>query len=102
MGASPGWVPLAGSPVPFRRWEKNSSKMGGRGWWCVSAAACAARIAPGADGVRGPARDPREVPHIESLCAPKRREKFLGMSPVVELEVHVVGASQNDSSQVAS
>ena len=31
--------------------------------------------------------DPMEVPHIESLCAPKRREKFLGISPAVDLDV---------------
>ena len=81
---------------------KTSSKMGGRGWRCVSAATCAARTAPLINGVRGPERDPREVPHIESLCAPKRREKFLGISLVEELEVFTVGASRKDSSQVAS
>ena len=76
--------------------------MGGRGWRCVSAATWAALTATGADGVRGPAQDPKEFPHIESLCAPKRREKFLGIFPVEELEVPVVGARRNDSSQVAS
>ena len=76
--------------------------MGGRGWRCVSAAACAASIATGVEGVRGPAHDPMEEPQIESMWAPKRREKFLGISPNVELAVLGVGASRNNSSQVAS
>ena len=76
--------------------------MGGRGWRCESAAAWAALTATGADGLRGPSRNPREVPQIESLCAPKRREKFLEISPVEKLEVHAVGSRRNDSSHVAS
>ncbi len=68
----------------------------------MSVAAYAALNALGADGVRGPVRDLREDPQMESLCAPKRREKSLGISPCEELEVPGGGTSLNDSSQVAS
>jgi hypothetical protein len=39
---------------------------------------------------------------MESRCALKRREKFLGIFPVEELDVPVMGVRRNDSSQVAS
>ena len=47
----------------------------------MSAPACAYMVKAGAEGVSGPDRVTWEVLYIESLCAPKRIEKFLGIAP---------------------
>ncbi len=65
-------------------------------------AACACLVKAGAVGARGPERVTWEVLYMESRCAPKRIEKFFGITPVVVMGSPLTGGSEKGTSHLAS
>ena len=68
----------------------------------MSVAACACLVKAGAVGAKGPERVTWEVLYMESRCAPKRIEKFFGMTPVVVLGSPPTGGSEKGTNHLAS